>query len=952
MPRFLISPFVVAGVLLSSMLLNVSGQVPNDFPKLVYSTFLDGAGGELIRDIAEDAEGNIYVTGGTYSADFPTTPEAYQTTLNPGTTPPGTNDGSFADMDVFVTKFDPSGTIVWSTLLGGPQYDRAYAIELDAEGNVYVGGRAGPAFPVTPGAIQEDFIFDTVRASNGYGDQDAFVAKLSADGSSLLWATYLGSASASLMRDFRVDPVNGVVHCGVNNIASSFAHLTPDALQTNIVDSIDAAYVKLDADDGSLIYGTMLSGSGSDYRPSLVNDGAGGVYFMLQSDSQDLPIPPVGFEQGPNGGMDFVVYHFDMNNNVISATHFGGSGDEVSETHSIALDSAGNVFLGGGTSSSDLPARNTGAQPAKANLNDGFVAKLTGDLATVLASTYQGGSDGDGGEGVHIAHDNTVYIAGPTKSSDLPTTSNALIPDSPGGGRNGIFVRFSNDLSTRLYSSYIGGSDEDDARIAYVSNSGDIYLGGIARSDDFPVLNALDPIQSGAYSAFLMKFELEDNPDPDNQAPIAVASALDTIVDVGQPVTLDGLGSSDADGTISGYAWTVGNYVLGNNASEVVMMPAGSYEVTLTVTDDDGASATDIISVGVRDPNASDPDLLAWWRFDEATGMQAADSSGNGHHGSLENLSGDEWESGRIGGSLRIENGNERVVVPHADSLNLGENYSITAWIKLNRVPFYGRIAVKGGETDGWGMVVPNAPGLNWVYAGTGYASPGNVLGTGKWELIAVTYDGSTLRYYVDGELVDTKAVTLSALPNEESIYIGNYPTLARPLDGAIDELRIYKRVLSPLEIAGMATETGIDTDADRLTNEIDPDDDNDRLTDSFESAYGFDSLVPDNTHSDQDKDSFSLLMEHAFDTSPNDPTSWPRPPSITRSGGDVAMIISSSANRKYTLQHSPSPGSELWQDVPGQIDIPGNNGDLTLTGKLENESLRFFRVQATPGNL
>ena len=74
-----------------------------------------------------------------------------------------------------------------------------------------------------PGALQEDFIFDTIQPTNGYGDQDAFVAKVSADGSSLLWATFIGSAAPTLMRDLRVDAVHGVVHCGANRVAGSGA---------------------------------------------------------------------------------------------------------------------------------------------------------------------------------------------------------------------------------------------------------------------------------------------------------------------------------------------------------------------------------------------------------------------------------------------------------------------------------------------------------------------------------------------------------------------------------------------------------------------------------------------------------------------------------------------------------------------------------------------------------
>ncbi len=569
------------------------------------------------------------------------------------------------------------------------------------------------------------------------------------------------------MSDFRVDAASGVVHCGVNRVAGAFQHVTAGALQTTLADDNDAAYIKLDTQDGSLLYGTLLGGSGDDYRPSLVTDGTGGVYFMLQSDSTDLPLPTVGFEQGPNGGADFAVYHFDSNNAVLSATHYGGSGDELTETHSIARDASGNIFLGGGTSSTNLPASTGAAQPAKADLNDGFVAKLSADLSTVIASTYNGGSDGDGGEGVHLAPDGTVFIVGPTKSTNWPTTPNALLPSDPGGARNGILTRFSNDLSTVLYNSYIGGSDDDDARIAYVTDDAEIYVGGIARLNNFPTLNAIESTQTGAYSAFLMKFTLEE------------------------------------------------------------------------------PTATDIILIGARDLDADDPDLLAWWRFDETSGLIAKDSASDGHDGALQNLVGDEWEPGRLGGALRIENGAERVMVPHDAALDLSGQYSISAWLKLDQIPFFGRVAIKGGESDGWGLVVPNATGLNWVYAGSGYPSPTNVLSVAEWQHVVITYDGAELRYYVGGVLVHTQTVALTPQPNTD-------PWLA---------------------------------------------------------------------------------------------SDWPRPLSISVAGGNISIMIHSSARRSHTLQFSETHYSLDWHDVPGQINLPGVDGPLTLTDSAGEALFRFFRV-------
>jgi hypothetical protein len=174
---------------------------------LEFATYLGGSGGENFRDVVVDANSNIYVTGGTSSSDFPTTPGAYDRTFATG----GSDLGSAGPMDVFVSKFSPSGQLVWSTYLGGPNYDRAYAIEVDAQGHVYLAGRAGPGFPTSPGVLQPNFAGDSGPAG-AYGKQDGFVAKLSPDGSQLLWATYFGEAGGGFIRDLDIDSARRVCY--------------------------------------------------------------------------------------------------------------------------------------------------------------------------------------------------------------------------------------------------------------------------------------------------------------------------------------------------------------------------------------------------------------------------------------------------------------------------------------------------------------------------------------------------------------------------------------------------------------------------------------------------------------------------------------------------------------------------------------------------------------------
>jgi hypothetical protein len=115
---------------------------------VIFSSYFGGTDEDIARDVELDGAGNIYACGNTHSVDFPVTTGAYSTTFNPA-------NGNVAD--AWVAKFTPTGQLIWSTYLGGPNYERCYALELDPQGNVIVAGRGGPGMPVTPGAFQTTF---------------------------------------------------------------------------------------------------------------------------------------------------------------------------------------------------------------------------------------------------------------------------------------------------------------------------------------------------------------------------------------------------------------------------------------------------------------------------------------------------------------------------------------------------------------------------------------------------------------------------------------------------------------------------------------------------------------------------------------------------------------------------------------------------------------------------
>jgi hypothetical protein len=240
---------------------------------------LAGGGDNNGQGIAVDASGDVYVTGSTTSADFPTTPGAFQTSF-----------GGY--YDAFVSKLNASGSaLLYSTYLGGSGYDYGNGIALDASGNAYVtGDTTSSDFPTTPGAFQ---------ATYG-GNGDAFVSKLNASGSALIYSTYLGGGSNDGGSGIAVDApgsvtVTGTTACvgqpclpGTNDFPT-----TAGAFQTSFAGGSEDAFVsKLNAAGSALVYSTYLGGSGGAGGSGIAVDASGSVYIIGTTFCISQPCPP------------------------------------------------------------------------------------------------------------------------------------------------------------------------------------------------------------------------------------------------------------------------------------------------------------------------------------------------------------------------------------------------------------------------------------------------------------------------------------------------------------------------------------------------------------------------------------------------------------------------------------------------------------------------------------
>lgn len=371
---------------LGILLFAAEHSLPAEPYQLQFSTYLGGSGGENFRDVAVDAEGNIYVTGGTSSTDFPTTIGAYDRAFATG----GSDLGTAGPMDVFVTKFSTSGQLVWSTYLGGPDYDRAYAIEVDLDGHVYLAGRAGPGFPTTPGTIQPSFGGDVVSgASSAYGKQDGFVTKIAPDGSQLIWSTYFGDNGAGLIRDADIDSSGNVYVVSPGNPHANHPHVTNGAYDTTYNGADDVVVAKISADGARVIWGTYLGGSANDGGgPSIrVDPETGQVVVVGNTSSANFPTPN-GYDTIYNGTtavtVDAFLAKFTADgSNLVFATYLGGSSEEGTGTHNLAIGAEGEVFAAHWTKSTDIPILKGGFSTAHSGgTTDCIVWKLSGRTAS------------------------------------------------------------------------------------------------------------------------------------------------------------------------------------------------------------------------------------------------------------------------------------------------------------------------------------------------------------------------------------------------------------------------------------------------------------------------------------------------------------------------------------------------------------------------------------------
>lgn len=363
----------------------------------------------------------------------------------------------------------------YSTFLGGSSHELAGGVTVDADGNaIIVGTTQSDDFPTMPGAVDSSF--------NG-GVVDVFVAKLRADGSGLVYATYLGGTPTPLRRG---------------------------------------------------------SGDPVEFGRAVAVDGDGNAYVTGQTTSSDFPTTSGSLQPTlnatPDDATDAFVTKLDAAGSLVYSTFLGGGSWE--DGRDIAVDASGNASVVGETGSSDFPTTPGAVQATEGGGRDAFVATLDAAGSSLLGSTYLGGADNDTAAAVAVDGDGNTYVAGSTRSVEFPTTPGSFQPTHSGGEFADLFevfaAKLAPDASALSYSTFLGGTKMDLANDLAVDAAGHAHVTGGTLSPEFPTTpGAHDTLFDATSESFVTKLQ-----------PDGAGLAYSTFLRGGTFITLDADGSA------------------------------------------------------------------------------------------------------------------------------------------------------------------------------------------------------------------------------------------------------------------------------------------------------------------------------------------------------------------------------------------------------------------------
>ena len=440
--------------------------------------------------------------------------------------------------------------LVYSTYLGGNDFDQGYAIAVDSFGSAYVTGKTAAAdFPTTSGAFQTTF---------GGGDA-LFIAKLNPQGTALVYSTYINGASGN---GIAVDSAGNAYVTG--EASTPNFPTTPGAFQTAPF-GFDTFVTKLNATGSALVYSARFGGNFDDFGRAIALDSAGNAYITgwTVCRATTCTFPTVNaFQPNYAGGNNdaFVTKINSLGSALVYSTYLGG-GQIINATddwgEGIAVDNAGSAYVTGYTYAPDFPVTPGAYDTSRAGL-DAFVTKFSSGGASLVYSTFLGGSGQEQGQGIAIDANGSAYVTGLTDGSTFPVTPGAF---QTTGSFDAFVTKFNPQGSGLVYSTYLGGNAGVDRGWAIaVDSAGSAYITGDTTSTNFPVASSAQQAYGGGLSdAFVTKLN-------------AAGSALvystflgGSLFDEGRGIALNGSGEAFATGDTSSANFPTANPMQGSN---------------------------------------------------------------------------------------------------------------------------------------------------------------------------------------------------------------------------------------------------------------------------------------------------------------------------------------------------------------------------------------------------
>ena len=540
-------------------------------PILSYSTYLGGSGIDGASSIAVAPDNTAFIAGSTFSANFPTIHA-----LQP-------NEGGQLDFpqDGFVSKISADGsTLLYSTYLGGTHQDTASGITVDDFGDAYVTGTTiSPDFPASKGAFDglcgADGKCGTTWNSLGLPVTNAFLSKLNPAGSGLIYSTYLG-----------------------------------------FFEDVQGKSVAVDSDGNAYVTGQTTA----NFTPTV-------TITPPALPPPPFPITASAFQPAFGGGsFNAFITKFDATGStILYSSYLGGDTEDVG--YGIVVDGNANAYITGLTYSTNFPTTAGAIQTAYGGAGDGFVSKVNANLigaASLVYSTYFGGSGLDQANGIAVDSVGNAYVAGLTNSSTLSFTPPAGAFQTSNAGQGDAFTAKLNTTGALSYFTFLGGTHADSATGVAVDSAGNAYVTGTTVSTDFPTAGAVfQPAYGGGNAdSFVAKL----NPSGSSLAYASFLGGTNTELSTG--IAVDTAGSAYVTGQTCSEDFPLSNplqAVPGGNCDAYVakvsilagiaINPAGlvfpaqslnttSQPQTLTITN--GDSAQTISSIAISGNNASD----------------------------------------------------------------------------------------------------------------------------------------------------------------------------------------------------------------------------------------------------------------------------------------------------------------------------------------------------------